>query len=60
MEKADHASQAIGRGEQAPGTRRCYERPDIIWTEPYQPMAFGASCVKQPGNSICRGGVRKA
>jgi len=27
-----------------------YERPRITWREPYEPMSFGLSCAKQPGN----------
>jgi hypothetical protein len=27
-----------------------YEPPVILWQESYAPMAFGASCAKQPGN----------
>jgi len=35
---------------------RPYERPRIIWREPYEPVAFGFSCAKQTGNSQCQGG----
>jgi hypothetical protein len=30
-----------------------YERPAIVWREPYEPMSFGVSCAKQPGNPGC-------
>jgi hypothetical protein len=33
--------------------RRPYERPQITWREPYQPMSFGVSCAKQGGNPGC-------
>jgi hypothetical protein len=31
-----------------------YEPPRIVWTEPYEPMSFGLSCLKVPGqNTEC-------
>jgi hypothetical protein len=33
--------------------RRPYEKPCIVWREPYEPIAFGISCAKQPGNPGC-------
>jgi hypothetical protein len=33
-----------------------YEAPRIIWSEPYQPLSFGVSCAKQPGNPGCNPG----
>ncbi len=33
-----------------------YEAPRISWREPYQPMSFGVSCAKQPGNPGCAPG----
>jgi hypothetical protein len=33
--------------------RRRYARPQIAWREPYEPVAFGISCAKQPGNPGC-------
>jgi hypothetical protein len=33
--------------------RRPYERPQIVWREPYEPISFGVSCAKQPGNPGC-------
>ena len=35
--------------------RRAYERPEIVWREPYDPVSFGISCAKQPGNPGCQG-----
>ena len=36
--------------------KRPYEPPRIIWREDYQPVAFGVSCAKQPGNPGCQPG----
>lgn len=33
-----------------------YEPPRIVWSEPYQPLSFGVSCAKQPGNPGCNPG----
>jgi hypothetical protein len=33
--------------------RRGYEPPRIRWREPYEPISFGISCTKQPGNPPC-------
>ncbi len=33
-----------------------YEPPRIVWSEPYQPVSFGISCAKQPGNPGCNPG----
>ena len=33
-----------------------YEPPAITWREPYQPLSFGVSCAKQPGNPGCNPG----
>ena len=33
-----------------------YEAPGIAWREPYQPLSFGISCAKQPGNPGCNPG----
>ena len=33
-----------------------YEPPRIVWREPYQPLSFGLSCAKQPGNPGCMPG----
>lgn len=33
-----------------------YDPPKIVWREPYQPMSFGVSCAKQPGNPGCAPG----
>lgn len=36
--------------------RRPYETPRIVWAEAYEPMSFGISCAKQPGNPGCGSG----
>jgi hypothetical protein len=36
-----------------PAEKRPYERPRIVWREPYEPVSFGISCAKQPGNPGC-------
>jgi hypothetical protein len=33
--------------------RRPYEPPRIVWREDFQPVSFGVSCAKQPGNPPC-------
>ncbi len=38
-----------------PGKKK-YARPEIVWREPYEPMGFGISCAKQPGNPQCNPG----
>ena len=35
---------------------KVYEVPSITWREPYQPLTFGISCAKQPGNPVCNAG----
>jgi len=35
--------------------RRPYEPPRIVWREAYEPVSFGISCAKQPGNPPCVG-----
>ncbi len=37
----------------AESKRRRYEPPRICWREPYEPVSFGISCTKQPGNPPC-------
>jgi hypothetical protein len=39
--------------EQEP--KRPYAPPAIVWREPYDPISFGISCAKQPGNPPCVG-----
>jgi hypothetical protein len=44
-----------------PGAPRSpYSRPCITWRQPYEPVAFGISCAKQPGNPPCNVGPTKA
>ena len=33
-----------------------YEPPAIVWVEAYEPVGFGVSCTKQPGNPGCQPG----
>jgi hypothetical protein len=35
--------------------KRPYVPPAIVWREPYDPISFGVSCAKQPGNPSCGG-----
>jgi len=35
---------------------KLYEPPRIVWREPYEPLSFGVSCAKQPGNPPCNPG----
>ena len=37
-----------------------YEAPRITWREPYEPLSFGLSCAKQPGNPGCGSGPYSA
>jgi hypothetical protein len=48
---ADPADDAAARPDEEP-----YEPPRIAWREPYEPVSFGASCAKQPGNPGCNPG----
>lgn len=52
-------SEREERGEQEAEPRhvkRPYERPQIAWREPYDPVSFGVSCAKQPANPGCNPG----
>jgi hypothetical protein len=40
--------------------RRPYSAPQIVWREPYEPVSFGLSCAKQPGNPGCNPGPTTA
>jgi hypothetical protein len=57
--KEVHASPAGGaeqRGDTPGATeRRGYEAPKIVWREVYEPVSFGISCAKEPGNPPCVG-----
>ena len=35
--------------------RRPYEPPRIVWREAFEPVSFGVSCAKEPGNPPCVG-----
>ena len=39
-----------------PEAKKPYERPEMVWEEIYEPIAFGVSCAKEPGNPQCGGG----
>jgi hypothetical protein len=41
--------------EAAPAPRLSYERPQIVWREPYEPVSYGVSCAHEPGNPPCIG-----
>ena len=30
-----------------------WQPPRVTWREPFEPMSFGATCVRQPGNTAC-------
>jgi hypothetical protein len=47
--------EKTGTGQQDEKPRHLYERPEIVWREPYDPVSFGISCAKQPGNPGCLG-----
>jgi len=36
-----------------PKEKKPYERPRIVWREPYEPVSFGLSCGKKPGDLSC-------
>jgi hypothetical protein len=40
----------------SPKDRKPYSAPKIVWREPYEPVTFGISCAKQPGNPQCNPG----
>ena len=35
--------------------RRPYDPPRIVWREAYEPVSFGVSCAREPGNPPCVG-----
>jgi hypothetical protein len=53
MSESDPEKVDTGQREEKP--RRPYGRPEIVWREPYDPVSFGISCAKQPGNPGCLG-----
>jgi hypothetical protein len=43
----------------APPARRPFEPPTLLWSEPFQPVAYGMACGKQPGGGGgCAGAPR--
>jgi hypothetical protein len=55
MDDRDNPDAAAPQPPQ-PAPRRPYTPPQIIWREPYEPVSFGLSCAKQPGNPGCNPG----
>jgi len=53
MSESDREKTGTGQKDEKP--RHLYERPEIVWREPYDPVSFGISCAKQPGNPGCLG-----
>jgi hypothetical protein len=43
-------------GEGREGEEVGYEPPRVVWSEDYEPLSFGLSCAKQPGNPGCNPG----
>ena len=41
------------KNDPPPPPKKSYEPPKITWREAYEPMSFGLSCAKQPGNPGC-------
>ena len=37
----------------APKKRKPFVRPQIVWREPYEPVSFGLSCARFPGQGGC-------
>lgn len=52
----DLKAQEATKPEMSPPARRPYARPQIVWREPYEPVVFGVSCARQPGNPGCQPG----
>jgi len=49
---ADRRPEPSLPSDAAPATarpRRPFEPPAVLWTEPFQPVAYGLSCAKQSG-----------
>jgi len=51
MKETDPTDLPREMGEET--RRRRYEPPRITWREPYEPVSFGVSCTRQPGNPQC-------
>ena len=45
----------IASPEDPKSERRPYEPPCIVWREAFEPVSFGVSCAKEPGNPPCIG-----
>jgi hypothetical protein len=57
---ADESEKPVAEPGSQPNPKRLYEPPQILWREPYEPVSFGLSCGKQPGNPACIGGPTTA
>ena len=55
MDEREKPAAATRTGPAAP-PRRPYAAPQIVWREPYEPVSFGVSCARQPGNPGCNPG----
>jgi hypothetical protein len=53
MKELEH--HAIDSTEDPKSERRPYEPPRIVWREDFEPVSFGVSCAKEPGNPPCVG-----
>ena len=42
--------------DSSPPAKLAYDPPRVIWREAFEPVAFGISCAKQPGNPQCNPG----
>ena len=51
MKELEHDS--IASPAEAKIERRPYEPPRIVWREDFEPVSFGVSCAKEPGNPPC-------
>src|SRR5690349_19796923 len=48
---AGDSPQSAFRIPQSADTRRPFEPPELLWSEPFQPVAYGMSCAKISGQS---------
>jgi hypothetical protein len=57
MDKSEASLLVKPTEEGDPGRdpRRVYQPPQVVWRERYEPVSFGLSCGKQPGNPPCIG-----
>ncbi len=55
MADDDLKGRETAKAASTPHARRPYARPQVAWREAYEPVAFGVSCAKEPGNPPCVG-----